>query len=344
MQPLSLAERLEAFVQLREQFRRPEAPALATAITQASQRNGWFTEGNILTALAGLVRLLEPTDLRTWLDRYPLDQVTPKQVGVVMAGNIPLVGFHDMMSVLLSGHTLLAKLSSQDEVLPTYVRNELVRLQPAFADRIQFVERLNDAEAIIATGSDNTARYFHHYFASRPHIIRQNRASAAVLDGQETPADFAALADDIFLYFGLGCRNVAKLYVPEGYDFVPLLEVLSARQEVILHHKYANNYDYRKSIYLVNRLPHLDNGIVLLEEKTALVSPLAVLYYEFYQSDQDLTERLAAHENQLQTLVSREGAYPGSVPFGTAQRPRVWEYADGVDTMQFLVELPTGTA
>jgi hypothetical protein len=221
-------------------------------------------------------------------------------------------------------------------VLMLWIAKELTEIEPAFAERIQFVERLNAADAFIATGSDNTARYFEFYFKNKPHLIRRNRTSLAILTGQETAEELTALGPDIFQYYGLGCRNVSKLYVPEGYDFVPLLDALQTWHAVLNHHKYQNNYDYNKSIMLVNAVPHFDNGFLLLTERTALVSPISVVHYSTYAQEIDLLDQLTDVAAQTQCLVAAGGRYPGSFPFGRAQNPGVADYADGIDTMEFL--------
>ena len=257
-----------------------------------------------------------------------------------MAGNIPLVGFHDLLCVLLSGHILLAKLSANDTVLMQWAMEQLISLEPRFADYLRPVPRLNAADAYIATGSDNTARYFDFYFGKKPNLIRRNRSSVAVLTGQESSSELARLGPDIFQYYGLGCRNVSKLYVPPGYDFVPLLDALQVCEGVLDHHKYQNNYDYNKSILLVNGTPHFDNGFLLVTPQSALVSPISVVHYGEYAHEIDLVDQLTDVAPRIQCLVSAGGRWAGSVPFGQAQQPGVADYADGVDTMEFLAELP----
>lgn len=333
---LNHASRLAAFAALGRRLAALSEDELTDLAARARNRNAWFDLPNVRSAITGIAHLLAEPQLSRWAGRYPAEPPTPRQVGVVMAGNIPLVGFHDMLCVLLSGHTLLAKPSKDDTVLMLWVAKELTAIEPAFADRLQFVERLNAADAFIATGSDNTARYFEFYFKSRPHLIRRNRTSLAILTGRERPEELASFGADIFQYYGLGCRNVSKLYVPEGYDFVPLLDALQPWQHVLNHHKYQNNYDYNKSILLVNAVPHFDTGFLLLTERTALVSPISVLHYGTYQQEIDLLDQLTDVAAQTQCLVSAGGRYPGSFPFGRAQSPAVSDYADGIDTMEFL--------
>jgi hypothetical protein len=333
---LNHASRLAAFAALGRRLTSLTPAELTDLATRARNRNAWFDLPNVRTAIAGIAHQLEEPRLSQWAARYRAEPEQPRQVGVVMAGNIPLVGFHDMLCVLLSGHTLLAKPSKDDTVLMLWIAKELTDIEPAFVERIKFVERLNAADAFIATGSDNTARYFEFYFKNRPHLIRRNRTSLGILTGKETAEELAALGPDIFQYYGLGCRNVSKLYVPEGYDFVPLLDALQPWHKVLDHHKYQNNYDYNKSILLVNAVPHFDNGFLLLTERTALVSPISVVHYSYYQQEIDLLDQLTDVAAQTQCLVSAGGRYPGSFAFGQAQYPGVADYADGIDTMEFL--------
>ncbi|TXK52062.1 acyl-CoA reductase [Pontibacter qinzhouensis] len=334
-----LENRIAAFIQLGNKLRNmppEERQALAFA---ASSINSWFDEENVSCALNGITAFLDEQYLREWLYPYKLNHLEPKKVGVVMAGNIPMVGFHDFLSVLISGHYLLAKRSSDDEVLLTRLAQMLIRIEPAFAPYIQFVERLNDSDAIIATGSDNTSRYFEYYFASRPHIIRKNRTSIGILTGHEEKDDLHALGEDISRYYGLGCRNVSKVFVPEGYTFDKFFEANTDREKLLNHHKYQNNYDYNKSILLVNRVPHFDNGFMLVRESDQLVSPISVLFYETFTSLADLRQKLAAVKDKTQCIVAAHGWLEGSIPFGEAQCPMPWDYADGIDTLDFLQKL-----
>ncbi|GAC1370330.1 MAG: acyl-CoA reductase [Hymenobacter sp.] len=334
------SERLAAFVALGHRLATLSPDELAPLAARARNQNAWFDEPSVTAAVAGIAHLLAEAPLRHWAARYPPEPTTVHHIGVVMAGNIPLVGFHDLLCVLLSGHELLAKLSSDDTVLMTWLMQELTRLEPRFAARMQVLPRLNAAEAFIATGSDNTARYFEFYFGQKPHLIRRNRTSVAVLTGEETGAELARLGPDIFQYYGLGCRNVSKLFVPTGYDFVPLLDALQTCEGVLNHHKYNNNYDYNKSILLVNRVPHYDNGFLLLTRDPKLVSPISTVYYADYTSEIDLVDQLTDVATQTQCVVSAGGRFAGSLPFGHAQKPGVADYADRVDTMEFLAQLP----
>lgn len=334
------SERLAAFVALGQRLATLSPDELTDLAARARNQNAWFDTPNVTVAIAGLAHLLAEEPLRHWAARYPPEPTTVHKIGVVMAGNIPMVGFHDLLCVLLSGHILLAKLSADDTLLMLWLMEELTKLEPRFTEAIKVLPRLNAADAFIATGSDNTARYFEFYFGKKPHLIRRNRTSVAVLTGQETSSELALLGPDIFQYYGLGCRNVSKLFVPTGYDFVPLLDALQICEGVLNHHKYQNNYDYNKSILLVNRVPHFDNGFFMITADPKLVSPISMVYYAEYASEIDLVDQLTDVAAQTQCVVSAGGRFAGSLPFGQAQAPGVAEYADRVDTMEFLAQLP----
>lgn len=311
-----------------------------TLFQRANNKNGWFTHEACTQALAGISTWFTPGNITAWLRPYHLpDSFTKKSVGLVMAGNIPLVGFHDLLCVLASGHIARIKLSSQDDVLLPYLVNLLVEIDSRWASQVSFEDRLNSVDAVIATGSDNSARYFDYYFRHLPNIIRKNRTSVGVIMGEETTDQFQQLGKDVFTFFGLGCRNVSKVFIPENFELKVLLDAFQNCGEVINHHKYANNYDYQRAIRLVSNKPFLDSSFLIMEQSTDLVSPIAVLYYEYYQSQEHLTELLAAKSNKIQCIVSAKGWYKDSVPFGEAQSPALNDYADRVDTMKFLSEL-----
>lgn len=342
------SERLQTFIALGNFLRSAGAqPELAEVAQQANYRNNWFTVDNVLNALRAIAdEFLTADKLTAWLRPYERESVDNAcTVGVVMAGNIPAVGFHDLLCVVLSGHRLLAKLSSPDFVLIHYLIQKLVDLNPAIGGWIEEADRLNAADAFIATGSNNTARYFDYYFGSKPHVIRRNRTSVGLLMGEESEDEFLKLGHDISDYYGLGCRNVSTILVPEGpnaepYDFTPLLRALEPQVSLYLNnHKYQNNYDYNKSIYLINAVPHLDNGYLLVTQNDGLVSPISVLYYQTYRLQADADAWLSARADQIQLVASAQGWLAGSVPFGQTQRPGLGDYADGVDTMSFLSQL-----
>jgi Acyl-CoA reductase (LuxC) len=336
---MSLEERISAFARLGERINQITAEEKDNLFLHAKNENAWFTDESIRLALNGISKFITEHTLVDWTSRYRLQNHTPKKVGVAMAGNIPLVGFHDFMCILISGHRVIAKLSSQDSVLIQFLAKELISIEPRMADLIKFEEQLKGVDAMIATGSDNTARYFEYYFRNIPSIIRKNRSSCAILLGAEPKDELVLLGKDVFSYFGLGCRNVSKLFVAEEFDFIPLLDSWSTYTEKINHHKFANNYDYQKSILLVNSVPFLDSGFILLTESTSLVSPISVLFYERFKDQDDLHKKIALHEGKIQCITSAKGWFNDSIPFGEAQFPEVWDYADNVDTMKFLEAL-----
>lgn len=331
--------KINAFAALGRYLLNPDEE-LSAVIKQAKNRNAWFTEEQVQNAIKATGTTLNKSDLESWISGYTFDK-TAKKIGLVLAGNIPMVGFHDILSVLLSGNVALIKTSSNDEVLIPYLLNKLIDIEPAFKQQIVFVHRLQDFDAIIATGSNNTSRYFEHYFSKVPHIIRKNRNSIAILTGDESTAELKGLGKDILDYFGLGCRSVSKIYVPEGYNFIPFFEAIEEYHAIIHHHKYNNNYDYNKSIFLVNKVEHLDNGFLLLARNEALNSPLSVVFYEEYKDTTPLKQKIKEKQNDIQVIVTHtEDDY--GVPktrFGNSQQPSLWDYADGVDTLKFLSSL-----
>lgn len=335
---MNLTERIQALSSLGDVIRTLGEPSLRKLAESASQENPWFTPDHVTQAFKGIAAFLQQEQLTQWTSVYDFRQVKSKRIGIVMAGNIPLVGFHDLLCVLISGHQAQVKLSSKDSRLIRFLMEELVHIQPAFSDSITFQTHiLEDFDAVIATGSDNSARHFEYYFSKYPHIIRRNRTSCAILAGEESPEDLNALGNDVFSYFGLGCRNVSKIFVPTGYDLAMLMRSWEKYQNIIHHHKYANNYDYQKSILLVNQSPFLDTGFVLLQENEKMVSPIAVLYYEYYNDFKNLHNLIQANQQKLQCIVGI--VEPANVTFGQAQFPEVWDYADHIDTLHFLTTL-----
>ncbi len=334
---MNLERRIAAFGQLGEYISILSQDELGDLVPKVIRENPWFTRENVAMALQGISKLLNKEALRQWVSSYELGAIKQKTIGVAMAGNIPLVGFHDFLCVLISGHRLKAKLSSQDSVLLTYLADRLKEIEPGFSELILFSDRLHEIDAMIATGSDNTARYFEYYFRNIPHIIRKNRSSCAVILGEESGDELNSLRADIFSYFGLGCRSVSKLYAPEKYDFTKLFHAWGNYSGNLHHNKYFNNYEYQKSILLVNKVPFFDNGFILLKEDTALVSPVSVLYFEFYADQQDLRRKINSHAEKIQCIVSARKWFTGSEDFGAAQFPEVSDYSDKVDTLQFLL-------
>ena len=328
-------QRILIFSRLGQVLRDLPADDFRQLADQAAIKNPWFTDHNVKRSLEALSYMLDQDKLRRWLAPYSLDPQSPRTIGLVLAGNIPMVGFHDLMSVLMSGHRALVKMSSQDDVLMPYVIESLIRIDPGLSSYLDVTDQLSGMDAVIATGSDNTSRYFEYYFGRYPHIIRQNRTSVAILTGSETDTEIAGLADDVFSYFGLGCRNASKLLLPEGYDLPSLLDRWQGYEHLGHHHKYHNNYDYHKAILLVNKEPHLDTGFALFKQTDELVSPLSVIYYDYYSTTQQVDDYLAAHAGKIQCVISNQPV-PGHIPPGRAQYPEPWDYADGVDTLAFL--------
>ena len=339
MTVLSIEKRIDAIAVLGEKLRALQGEELEELCYKARAFNGWFTASSVEYALASWGKMLTKDAVHDWIAGYVMPYKEPQKVGLVTAGNIPLVGLHDVLCIILSGNIALVKLSSDDKILMQYVFDQLFLAEPILQEYIQVVERLNEADAFIATGSNNSSRYFEYYFGKKPNIIRKNRTSVAVLTGEETKEDFQKLGEDIFRYYGLGCRNVSKIFVPEGYDPIPMLFQFETYKSLFENHKYANNYDYNRSIYLVKAIHHLDNGAVLYKEDEALVSPIAVIFWETYQNPQKLAEKLISLDEQIQCIVSLDGKWEKSLQLGQAQNPGLKDYADGVDTLLFLLSL-----
>ena len=312
-------------------------------LEQEQVHNPWFIPESVDRAMLGVTKMLDETVLQKWLGKYHINPPAPgqeKTVGLVLAGNIPMVGFHDMLCVLAAGHRVLAKPSSKDDRLIRKVAEVIGAIDPGMGRRITWTDdRVSGIDAIIATGSDNSARYFEYYFREIPHIIRKNRNGVAVLSGTETEEELAKVGEDIFTYFGLGCRNVTKLYVPDTFDLKVLLGVLDRFHHLGQHHKYANNVDYYRSIYLMTRQDFLDNGVLLLKEDGTIASPVGVVFYERYSEIGSVQQLLKEHQEEIQCTVSLHPGIPDSILPGTTQEPMPWDYADGVDTLRFLTEL-----
>ena len=333
---MNLAERIDVMVELGK-YLQSNTEDWQSIKQKAFQKNGWFTTDFIDLSVNNILNeFLQKDKLEHWSKSYFLDDnITPKNVGIVMAGNIPLVGFHDFLAVFISGHKQTIKLSQKDDVLLKYIVERLFELHPSLQNTIVFSEMLKGCDAYIATGSNNSARYFHYYFGRYPNIIRRNRTSVAILTGNETKEQLEALADDVHLYFGLGCRNVTKIYVPEGYDFIPILSAFKKYSYFSDQTKYRNNYDYNLALLIMNSIYYMTNESALLVENEQYFSPISQLNYSFYKIEnlKELEQTLKADEN-IQCLVGEK-----SIPFGKTQQPSLFNYADGVDTMQFLLTL-----
>ncbi len=339
-------ERIELLAELGQYLKDTPDEALEVVVQQAYVANSWFTPENIYRAIRAIAdTFLDKALLEGWIARYALPDVEhpQKTIGLVMAGNIPLVGFHDWLCVFATGHRALVKLSEKDRYLLPFLVKKLGDWAFESWEYTEFLEEgdlLKNFDAVIATGSNNTARYFEQYFAKYPHIIRRNRNSVAVLTGYESEEELRELGRDIFDYFGLGCRNVSKIYVPHGYHFDYLLEILDDYRNIVLHDKYRNNYDYNLALCLLNRIAHHNNGCLLLYEDSRLQSRIASLHYEYYDDLYDLDERLYEHKDAIQCVVSKVKLRDfRTIPFGKSQEPALDDYADGVDTMAFLSQL-----
>jgi hypothetical protein len=338
---MTLTERIDALVALGEYIGKMEG-RLEFVIRQAKLNNGWFTVENTKLSLKAIeTEFLEREKLTEWVNSYDIKaEITPKKVGLILAGNIPLVGFQDVMNTFMAGHHALIKCSDKDFHLMRHFVKVLSEINPATENYFTVIERLAGFDAVIATGSNNTARYFETYFKKYPNIIRKNRNSIGVIDGNETDEDFRKLADDIFNYFGLGCRNVAKVYVPEGYDFNHLLEIFHERKLIVNHGKYKNNFDYNIAFHILNRTEFYNNGSIIMIKNESLQSRIAQLHYEYYTDKTALSKELAPKSEQIQCIVGNN-SFDGIdvIPFGTSQTPTLYDYADGVDVMEFLKKL-----
>lgn len=345
---MQIFHRIEAFSVLGhnlESFAKDFETGVTTAAQQefeqklyyAKAKNGWFDIENQLFAIRSWAAALQKENLEKWVANYDFSkEIKPKTVGIITAGNIPMVGFHDILTVLMSGHSAQIKLSSHDDVLIPYVLKLLSDMAPEFEKRYEITDKLSGYDAVIATGSDNTARYFESYFRDVPHLIRKNRSSVAVLRGDESDEELQGLAQDILQYYGLGCRNVTKLFVPEGYDLDKIFAHLFAWKDVINHHKYANNYDYHKAVYLMKNTALTENGFLLMKEDENFFPPISTVFYEYYSDPEMVEQKLAGAVEQIQGVV---GNAAGQIPFGQAQNPQLWDYADNVDTMEWLIGL-----
>jgi len=308
-------------------------------IKLAQEHNSWFTKENILFALESWSKSLSAENLQNWITNQDLENKSPKKVAIIMAGNIPLVGFHDFLSVLISGHEVIAKLSSNDKHLLPFIAKYLEYIDESLKGKINFTEeKLTNFDAIIATGSDNTARYFEYYFKDKPNIIRKSRNSVAVLTGKESEENMTNLSDDIFQYFGLGCRSVSKLYIPKNYDFDAFFNGMYNKSTFINNAKYANNYDYNKAIYLMSEFDILENGFLMIKEDESYASPIATVFYEYYDNEIDLKIKLHQEKERIQCIVSSE-FLEHEVGFGQTQHPKLTDYADGINTLEFLSKL-----
>ncbi len=333
---MNLQERIDLMSRLGDYMRGNE-PGWEAALERAGLANNWFTPEFVHLATTAIANGFLTRDiLEKWTAQYSIPDapVNVRKVGIVMAGNIPLVGFHDLLCVFISGHQAVIKPSSRDEILIRHLTEKLIGWDARVATLISFAELLKGCDAYIATGSNNSAGYFDYYFGKYPHLIRRNRTSVAILTGGETSEELDRLADDVYLYFGLGCRNVTKIYVPDGYDFEPLLRRFDKYNHLADHHKYKNNYDYNLALHLLNKKPYMSNASLLLVEEEALFSPISQLNFGYYSGEPAILAEQLSENTQVQCVVGNTG-----IPFGQAQQPGIMDYADGEDTLAFLKNL-----
>ncbi|MDA3881928.1 MAG: hypothetical protein PF481_01450 [Bacteroidales bacterium] len=342
---MNISERTDAFIELgkilSEKCGAGSDAEFDATIRKAEQQNPWFTHDNIINALSEIADMVREDELKKWIAEYSFTSSHSKRVAVIMAGNIPAVGFHDALCVLISGNYLIAKTSSKDAVLIPYILTLLTNIESQFASQYEIcTERLPAFDAIICTGSNNTSRYFEYYFGKYPHIIRKNRTSVGIIVPEDTASVYGALGSDIFSYFGLGCRNVSKLYIHESIDVTKILDEFMQFDSLRSHNKYMNNYEYNRSVYLLNQIEHLDTGFMLLKQDEQLHSPLGVVFYETYSDISSLKTQLANIKNELQCVVCSQDTFfhTHTLP-GKSQQPKVSEYADNIDTIHFLLNI-----
>jgi len=329
---MNLQTRINSFFLLGSHLLDEKNDDLVKAKTRAYEQNSWFLPSFIEESISQIAhQFLNKEALTEWTSLYPQigNDGTGIKVGIVMAGNIPLVGFHDLLSTLIAGHTAVVKLSSKDTVLMEYVIKRLISIDSEFEQTIILQDHLKNCDAYIATGSNNTSRYFEQYFGKFPHIIRSNKTSIAILDGQESSTDLELLTEDIMLYFGRGCRNVTQIWVPEGYDFIPLLNALKKYNYLLDEHKYKHNYDYQLALLMMNRQFYMDSGGILLSENASPFAAISQIHYQFYKEEVPVFNR-----EEIQCVVGK-----GGLSFGSLQQPNLSQYADGVDTLAFLSNL-----
>jgi hypothetical protein len=310
-------------------------------IEQASIHNPWFTTDNVLFAIDSIAnQWLTKKALNSFVKKYPKTFFEPakcKKVVVIMAGNIPFAGFHDLLCVLLAGHRFLGKVSSKDANLMNAIITILCEINPEFTELIELSEvTLHGFDAVIATGSDNSSNYFDFYFKKYPKIVRKQRNSIAVITGKETEEDLKDLGDDIFLYFGLGCRSISHLMVPKGYSFSEMLKAFKAWQNLDTHNKYMNNYEFQKTMNQMNLIDHIDSDFLLIKQNQSISSTVGVIHYQEYDKIEEVISYLESHKDKLQCIVGDGSIVPNAIPFGMSQNPSVDEFADGVDTIEFL--------
>jgi hypothetical protein len=312
---------------------------LDKAIDLAYKYNTWFTEDSVKKALNEWSKQLNYNSLKNWTDQYKIEDKSEKKIAIIMAGNLPLVGFHDLLCGLIMNFHCIVKLSSDDKILIPFIVEYLDSIVPGIKNQVKFTTNpIKDFNGVIATGSNNSFKYFEYYFGNYPNILRKTRHSIAVLDGKETEMDLKKLGNDIFTYFGMGCRSVSKLLVPKGYDFDLLFNALFDFKEIINHNKYVNNYDYNKAVYLMSEQKFIENGFIILKEDEKLGSPIGCLFFEYYENPKDLNAYISDIKDSLQCVVSNLNIL-NSTSFGSSQSPKIDDYADNINTLDFLLKI-----
>ena len=343
---MNLEERIQSFIELGKVIssliENIEDSGLLDIIERSKIKNNWFTRKNVLNSFSSIINMLEESSIRLWINSYDLiDRSYENNVLIVMAGNIPMVGFHDFLCVLITGNKAILKLSKNDTILIPYLYELLCKINKKFIGRVQFIEEIKrkNFEAVIATGSDNSFSYFEYYFRNSKKILRKNRTSISVLSGKENKHELNLLGDDIFMYFGLGCRNVSKLFIPNDFDLDILFDVFYRHKDIINNRKYANNYEYNKTIYLMGNHKVVENGFVILKEDKLINSPVSVLLYEYYNEISLVKDYIHNNIDRIQCVVSNESLGLKTVQFGRSQFPEIYDYADDIDTINFLESL-----
>lgn len=344
---ITLQERLEAFDRLsrvllsfiKKENQNNFTQIISESLKKAEIKNQFFIPQFVLHRLSAIADLCSIENLNKWTANYNnLEKESSKRVGLVMAGNIPIVGFHDLLSALIAGFNVVVKMSSKDDILPRMIIDILIEIQPKFADKIFIAkDKLENFDLVIATGSSNTTRYFEYYFRKVPSIIRSSRNSLAVLTGNESQEQLDGLADDVLLYFGLGCRNVSKIFLPENYDFNKLFGKFYKYSFFVNYNKYMNNYEYHRAIFIINKINFLENGFLILKEDSSIASPVGVLHYEYFSNIEHVKNFILSNKNLIQTVVASEKLFERHSEFGKSQMPNLWDYDDGIDTLDFLL-------
>jgi hypothetical protein len=345
-----LKERIQAFSDLGILFRENSSSQkiktfqkwdseLNKLLKDSYQHNSWFTENNLKLSLKNWSAELNKKNIENWLKNYKIELKSSKTVAIIMAGNVPIVGFHDLMCSLILGFKCTVKLSSDDKILIPLIVKFIQSRFDGFKEKVFFENNiLKNFDAVIATGSNNSHKYFEYYFGKYPNLLRKTRHSVAVLNGNESDSELAMLSNDVFDYFGLGCRSVSKIFIPKGYDLDLLFNAFYMKRFVIDHNKYANNYDYNKAVYLMSEEKFYDNGFVILKEEKKLGSPIACVYFEYYDDLVQVQNIIKINNQNIQCVVSNEKIFNG-ISFGTTQCPKLSDYADNVDTLKFLLKI-----